>query len=62
MAIFGAGSNWNGDELKEDFITNDYFIVGWNYDLAKDIFDTVSLLRAGDIIYLKANRGGSRAI
>lgn len=62
MAIFGAGSNWEGDELKDEFIAKEYFVVGWNYQHAKDLFDTVALLRAGDIIYLKANRGGSRNI
>jgi hypothetical protein len=62
MAIFGAGSNWDGDEMKEDFFSDDNFVVGWNYSSAKDLYDGVSLLKAGDIVYLKANRGGSRSI
>lgn len=62
MAIFGAGSNWDGDELKDDFIANEYYVVGWEYQHAKVLFDTVALLKAGDIVYLKAKRGGSRTI
>jgi hypothetical protein len=62
MAIFGAGSKWNNEELKELFIAQEYFTIGWDYQHAKDLYDTVSLLKAGDIVYLKANRAGSRTI
>lgn len=62
MAIFGAGSNWNGAELKNDFFQNHNFVIGWDYENAKDLFNIVSLLKAGDIIYLKANQAGSRRI
>ncbi len=62
MAIFGAGSNWDGDEMKNDFFDNENFVIGWDYDNAKDLYDAVSLLKAGDIIYLKANQVGSRTI
>ena len=62
MAIFGAGSNWDGTEMKTDFFNNDNFVIGWDYNNAKDLYDAVSLLKAGDIIYLKANQVGSRDI
>ena len=62
MAIFGAGSKWNRDEMKDDFFKNEKFIIGWDYNNAKDLYDAVSLLKAGDIIYLKANQPGSKKI
>lgn len=62
MAIFGAGSNWDGVEMKNDFFKNENFVIGWDYDNAKDLYDAVSLLKAGDIVYLKANQVGSRTI
>lgn len=62
MAIFGAGSNWDGNEMKSDFFDNENFVLGWDYDNAKDLYDAVSLLKAGDIVYLKANQVGSRTI
>jgi len=62
MAIFGAGSNWDGDEMKNDFFDDENFVIGWDYDNAKDLYDAVSLLKAGDIVYLKANQVGSRVI
>lgn len=62
MAIFGAGSKWDGDEMMEDFFNDDNFVIGWDYATAKDLYDCVSLLKTGDIVYLKANRGGSRSI
>lgn len=62
MAIFGAGSNWDGDEMKDDFFNDDNFVIGWDYNHAKDLYDAVPLLKAGDIVYLKANQVGSRTI
>jgi len=62
MAIFGAGSKWNEKELKDDFFTNEKFTLGWNEDTAKDLYEAVSLLKVGDIVYLKGNQPGSRTI
>ena len=62
MAIFGAGSNWDGDEMKDDFFDDENFVIGWDYDNAKDLYDAVSLLKAGDLVYLKSNQSGSRTI
>jgi hypothetical protein len=62
MAIFGAGSNWDGTEMKDNFFTNENFVIGWDYENAKDLYDAVSLLKTGDIVYLKANQVGSRTI
>jgi hypothetical protein len=61
MAIFGAGSQWD-DEQKENFIRNENFVVGWDFESAKDIYTLVGSLKAGDIIYLKASPAGSRNI
>jgi len=62
MAIFGAGSKWNEDELKNVFFKDEKFTIGWNEDSAKDLYEAVSLLKVGDIVYLKSNRPGSRDI
>lgn len=62
MAIFGAGSMWDGEEIKDDFFDDDTFVIGWDYYTAKDLYECASLLKAGDIIYLKANQAGSRSI
>jgi len=37
MAIFGAGSKWNEDELKDNFFKDEKFTIGWNEDSAKDL-------------------------
>jgi hypothetical protein len=62
MAIFGAGSGWGGNEMMKNFFNDDNFVIGWDYANAKDLFDCVSLLKTGDIVYLKANKPGSRSI
>ncbi|MFZ6013683.1 MAG: hypothetical protein ACOYXT_25310 [Bacteroidota bacterium] len=62
MAIYGAGSNWSGDEMKESFFEEGKFIIGWNDASANDLYEAVSLLKVGDILYLKANQPGSRTI
>lgn len=62
MAIFGAGSNWDGKEKKNDFFNKEKFVIGWGYQDAIDLYDAVSLLKAGDIVYLKSNQSGSRTI
>ena len=54
MAIYGAGSTWNKDEVKNDFFTNEKFTIGWNEKSAKDLYEAVSQLKVGDIIYLKS--------
>lgn len=59
MAIYGAGSNWDGDELKEDFFSNENYIIGWDIGNANDLYSMVSTFKVGDIIYLKANKPGS---
>jgi hypothetical protein len=62
MAIYGVGSNWGGTELKDRFFSEDRFILGWNEESAKDLYSFVSSLKAGDILYIKANQPGSRTI
>lgn len=59
MAIFGAGSNWDGDEIKEDFFNNNNYVIGWNINDAQDLYSMISSIKVGDIIYLKANKPGS---
>lgn len=59
MAIFGAGSNWDGNEIKDSFFSNNNYVIGWDINDAKDLYNKISTIKAGDIIYLKANRPGS---
>lgn len=54
MAIYGAGSKWDKDELKNDFFQNEKFTIGWNEKHAKDLYEAVSQLKVGDIVYLKS--------
>ena len=60
MAIFGVGSNWEGDELKQNFFEKELFTVGWSISEGEDLYNAVSSLKVGDIIYIKANSPGSR--
>ena len=62
MAIFGVGSKWGNDELKNQFFSEGKFILGWNEDSAKDLYAFVASLKVGDIIYIKANAPGTRKI
>lgn len=59
MAIYGAGSNWDGQELKDDFFQNENYVIGWDIKDANDLYAMISTFKVGDIIYLKANRPGS---
>jgi len=59
MSIFGAGSNWDGNEIKEDFFKNENFVIGWDINDAEDLYSQISSIKIGDIIFLKANRSGS---
>lgn len=58
MVIFGAGSTWNDEEMKETFFQQGRFILGWNEGNAKDLYEAISTLKVGDIIYLKSNAPG----
>ncbi|WP_180146021.1 hypothetical protein [Desulfoluna butyratoxydans] len=62
MAIYGVGSNWDGAEVCTDFFKEEKFILGWNEDCAEDLYTFISALKVGDILYIKANRPGSRRI
>lgn len=63
MAIFGAGSVWDGnDEQRESFFANGNYVIGWDHDDAQDVYLSLAYLKAGDIIYLKSNQPGSRTI
>lgn len=59
MAIYGAGSNWDGDELKEEFFKNENYLIGWDIKDANDLYAMISTFKVGDIVYLKANKPGS---
>lgn len=59
MAIFGAGSNWSGREIKQELFDNDNYLIGWDIVNAKDLYTLISSIKVGDIIYLKSNRPGS---
>lgn len=62
MAIFGVGSKWENKELKNQFFTEKKFILGWNEQSAEDLYAFIAALKVGDILYIKANRPGSRGI
>lgn len=62
MAIFGVGSKWENEELKDQFFSEGKFILGWNEASAKDLYAFVASLKVGDILYIKANAPGSRNI
>ncbi len=62
MAIFGVGSKWEYEELKNQFFSEGKFILGWNEASAKDLYEFVASLKVGDILYIKANAPGSRSI
>ena len=62
MAIFGVGSSWDGQELKDRFFAESRFILGWNERNAQDLYSFVAALKVGDILYIKANQPGSRTI
>ncbi len=62
MAIFGVGSNWNGEEQRERFFADSRFILGWNAVTARDLYAFMASLKVGDILYIKANQPGSRTI
>jgi len=62
MAIYGAGSVWDEEEVREDFFANGTFVIGWNRITGSDLQSSLASLKIGDIIYLKSNRPGSRSI
>jgi hypothetical protein len=62
MAIYGAGSNWDGKEMKNVFFKENKFTLGWNDNNAKDLYNIIGTLKIGDILYLKSNAPGSRKI
>ncbi|CAM3421915.1 hypothetical protein [Flavobacterium chungbukense] len=59
MAIFGAGSKWEKNEMKNDFFKNENFVIGWNIKNAQDLYSQISTIKIGDIIFLKANKPGN---
>ncbi len=59
MAIFGAGSNWDGHEIQQSLFQNNHYLIGWDIVDAEDLYTLISTIKVGDIIYLKANRPGS---
>lgn len=62
MAIYGVGSIWDGQELASSFFQSETFKLGWDEKSAEDLYSFLASLKAGDILYLKANRPGSRTI
>ncbi|MGB7591307.1 MAG: hypothetical protein WCD04_08125 [Terriglobia bacterium] len=62
MAIFGVGSNWNGEEKRDRFFDERKFIVGWDVDSARDLYAFLASLKVGDVLYIKANQPGARVI
>ncbi len=59
MAIYGAGSNWDGKEIKQRLFDNNNYLIGWDIVNAEDLYILISSIKVGDIIYLKSNRPGA---
>lgn len=59
MAIFGAGSNWDGNEIKQTMFKDNNYLIGWDIVEAEDLYTLIASIKVGDIIYLKSNRPGS---
>lgn len=59
MAIFGAGSNWDGTEISQRLFDSSKYLIGWDISDAEDLYTLISSIKVGDIIYLKSNRPGS---
>ncbi len=59
MAIYGAGSNWNRTEIKQNLFDNNNYLIGWDIVNAEDLYTLISSIKVGDIIYLKSNQPGS---
>ena len=59
MAIFGAGSKWEDEEMKNEFFKNENFVIGRNIKDAEDLYSLISTIKIGDIIFLKANKPGN---
>lgn len=62
MAVYGVGSKWDDEEVSGFFFETGRFILGWNEESAEDLYSFISSLKVGDILYIKANRPGSRSI
>ena len=44
MAIFGAGSKWNGKEIKNKLFANDNYLIGWDIIQAEDLYTLISTI------------------
>lgn len=62
MAIFGIGSKWGNEEVKDLFFKDNKISIGWNDENASDVYYLLASMKIGDIVYLKSNRPGSRTV
>jgi len=42
MAIYGAGSNWDGTEIRERLFDNNNYVIGWDIVNAEDLYTLIS--------------------
>jgi hypothetical protein len=62
MAIYGAASTRDKEDVQDEFFSDDRFTIGWNREAGADLQSCLASLKIGDIIYLKSNQAGSRTI
>lgn len=46
MAIYGAGSKWGNNELRQDFFHHNRYVIGWDQAEANDLYVLVSSIKA----------------
>jgi len=49
MAIYGAGSNWGGTEIRERLFDNNNYVIGWDIVNAEDLYTLISLIKVGGL-------------
>ena len=59
MAIFGIGAYYDGDDVSEEFISDQIIGTGWPITEAPELHEYFTTLKVGDIIYIKAAFGGA---
>ncbi len=61
MAIFGIGAYYDED-VSEQFIENSIAGPGWSQEKAPELFQYMSSLKVGDIVYIKSCPASSKDI
>lgn len=59
MAIYGIGAYYDGDDVSDDFISDNIIGTGWSIVDAPELHEYFSTLKVGDIVYIKAAAFGA---